>query len=271
MNKLRKIFILLLGVMASMQIQAQDKIVNPDISYAGTPRTLKLGGINVSGVEGYEDYVLTGISGLTVGDEITVPGDDITTAVKRYWKHGLFSKVAIAADSIVGEKLYLHIYLAVRPRISNINYIGLKKSEREDMEQKLGMVKGTQVTPNMLDRAKILAKKYFDDKGFKNADIQINQRDDVANKGQVILDVIVDKKEKIKVHEITIDGNEQLSDRKIKGGLFSKGAFAFVYLDVYVYILIVEVAAALLLHLVVAMTISNVHFAHFLPFFIPTL
>ena len=81
MNKLRKIFILLLGVMASMQIQAQDKIVNPDISYAGTPRTLKLGGINVSGVEGYEDYVLTGISGLTVGDEITVPGDDITTAV----------------------------------------------------------------------------------------------------------------------------------------------------------------------------------------------
>ena len=82
MNKLRKIFILLLGVMASMQIQAQDKIVNPDISYAGTPRTLKLGGINVSGVEGYEDYVLTGISGLTVGDEITVPGDDITTAVK---------------------------------------------------------------------------------------------------------------------------------------------------------------------------------------------
>ena len=226
MNKIRKIFILLFAAMACTQMQAQDKIVNPDISYAGNPRSLLIGGINVSGVEGYEDYVLTGISGLAVGDRIDVPGDEITDAVKRYWKHGLFSKVAIAADSIVGEKIYLHIYLAVRPRISNINYIGLKKSEREDMEQKLGMVKGTQVTPNMLDRAKILAKKYFDDKGFKNADIQINQRDDVANKGQVILDVMVDKKEKIKVHQITIDGNEKLSDRKIKGGLFSKGAFA---------------------------------------------
>ena len=226
MNKLRKIFILLFGIMASAQVMAQDKIVHPDISYAGTPRTLTLGGINVSGVEGYEDYVLTGISGLTVGEEIEVPGDAITNAVKRYWKHGLFSKVAIAADSIVGEKLYLHIYLAVRPRISDIHYVGLKKSEREDMEQKLGMVKGTQVTPNMLDRAKILAKKYFDDKGFKNAEIQINQRDDVANKGQVILDVVVDKKQKIKVHQITIDGNEKLSDRKIKGGFFSKGAFA---------------------------------------------
>ena len=90
MNKFRKIFILLLGVMASVQMLAQDKIVNPDISYAGTPRTLTIGGINVSGVEGYEDYVLTGISGLSVGDEIEVPGDAITSAVKRYWKHGLF-------------------------------------------------------------------------------------------------------------------------------------------------------------------------------------
>ena len=226
MDKIRKIFILLCGLAIGMQVQAQDKIVNPDISYAGTPRTLTIGGINVSGVEGYEDYVLSGISGLSVGEQVEVPGDDITNAVKRYWKHGLFSKVAVAADSIVGDKLYLHIYLSVRPRISSINYIGLKKSEREDMEQKLGMVKGTQLTPNMIDRAKILAKKYFDDKGFKNADIEINQRDDVAEKNHVILDVVVDKKEKTKVHKITIAGNEKLSDRKIKGGLFAKGAFA---------------------------------------------
>ncbi len=226
MDKIRKIFILLCGLAMGMQVQAQDKIVNPDISYAGTPRTLTIGGINVSGVEGYEDYVLSGISGLSVGEQVEVPGDDITNAVKRYWKHGLFSKVAVAADSIVGDKLYLHIYLSVRPRISSINYIGLKKSEREDMEQKLGMVKGTQLTPNMIDRAKILAKKYFDDKGFKNADIEINQRDDVAEKNHVILDVVVDKKEKTKVHQITIAGNEKLSDRKIKGGLFAKGAFA---------------------------------------------
>ena len=84
MNKFRKIFILLLGVMASVQMLAQDKIVNPDISYAGTPRTLTIGGINVSGVEGYEAYVLTGISGLSVGAEIEVHGDAITSAVKRY-------------------------------------------------------------------------------------------------------------------------------------------------------------------------------------------
>ena len=226
MNTLHNIVVLTAGLLASTQMQAQDKIINPDISYAGTPRTFILGGINVTGVEGYEDYVLTGISGLTVGQNITVPGTDISDAVKRYWRHGLFSKVTMAADSIVGDKLYLHISLAVRPRVSTINYEGLKKSEREDMEQKLGLLKGSQLTPNMIDRAKILAQKYFDDKGYKNAEIDIRQREDVSAKNEVILDVIVDKKEKMKVHKITIDGNEQLTDKQIKGSLFTKGAFS---------------------------------------------
>lgn len=204
---------------------AQEKIVNPDISYAGTPRSCQIGGIAVSGVKEYEEYMLAGISGLSVGQEITVPGQDITDAVKRYWKHGLFSKVKVAADSIVGNKIYLHFYLATRPRVSTINYVGLKKSEREDMEAKLGLLRGSQITPNMIDRAKILAKRYFDDKGFNNAEINIQQRDDVANPNHVLLDVVVDKKEKIKIHAITIEGNNNLSDKKIKGGLFSKGAF----------------------------------------------
>lgn len=205
---------------------AQDRIVYPDITYAGSPRDLVIGGISVSGMEGYEDYILTGISGLSVGQHIELPGTAITDAVKRYWNHGLFSDVQIAADSIVGEKVYLHIALKARPRVSEINYVGLKKNEKQEMEQKLGILKGGQITPNMIDRAKILAKKYFDDKGYKNADIEIQQRDDVASKNQVILDVIIDKKEKMRVRNITIEGNEKLTDMKIKGGLFRKGAFA---------------------------------------------
>ena len=210
-------------------LAAQEKIINPDITYAGIPRECTVAGIAVSGVEGYEDYVLTGISGLSIGQTVSVPGNEITEAVKRYWRHGLFSQVVISADSLIGDKIYLHIHLAVRPRVSEIHYIGLKKSEREDMEKKLGLLKGNQITPNMIDRAKILAKKYFDDKGYKNADISIVQRDDVANKNQVILDVTVDKKMKMKVHQIIIEGNEKLSDGKIKGKLFTKGAFNSIH------------------------------------------
>ena len=213
----------------SVSATAQDVIVNPDISYAGTPRSCEIGGISVKGVEGYEDFVLIGLSGLSVGQVIDVPGTEITEAVKRYWKHGLFSKVAITADSLVGSKIYLCIHLATRPRVSAINYNGLKKSEREDMETKLGIMKGAQITPNMIDRAKILAKKYFDDKGFKNAEIEIVQRDDVTGKNEVILDVNIDKKSKMKVRHIILQGNEQLTDQKIKGSMFSKGAFGKIH------------------------------------------
>ncbi len=209
-----------------MTAGAQDKIVYPDITYAGTPRSLTIGGINVSGVEGYEDYVLIGVSGLTVGQRITLPGNEITEAVKRYWKNQLFSDVQIAADSIVGNKVWLHITLKVRPRVSKINYIGVKKSERDDLESKLGLLNGSQITPNMLDRAKLLAKKYFDDKGFKDAVVDIQQRDDVTQNNHVLLDIIIDKKEKKKVRHIYIEGNEHLSNSRIKGGLFKKGAFA---------------------------------------------
>ncbi len=206
---------------------AQDKIVNPDISYAGTPRTCEIGGIAVEGVEGYEDYVLAGLSGLTVGQEIELPGSQITEAVKRYWRNGLFSKVQITADSIVGNKVYLCIHLGMRPRIKNINYNGIKKAEREDMEAKLGMVKGMSLTRNILDRAKILAKRYFDDKGYKNAEIDIVQREDAS--GQVTLDVNIDKKDKMKVHELIFQGNEKLSSKKIKGSIFGKGAFGKIH------------------------------------------
>ncbi|MCF0203165.1 MAG: outer membrane protein assembly factor BamA, partial [Bacteroidaceae bacterium] len=214
----------LLMLMASAGMWAQERIVNPEISYAGTPKQYTIGGIAVTGVDGYEDFMLAGISGLSVGDQVEIPGQRITDATKKYWRHGLFSKVSISVDSIVNNLVYLKISLALRPRVASINYIGLKKSERKDMEEKLGLLKGAQITPNMINRAKILAKGYFEDKGYKEAEVEIQQRDDVMNPNQVILDVHIDKHEKMKVKKIILKGNKMLSDRKIKGGLILKGA-----------------------------------------------
>ena len=109
-----------------LTVLGQEKIINPDISYVGAIKKYTIANIAISGVDEYEDYMLTGISGLSVGQEISVPGNDITDAVKRYWKHGLFSEVKIAADSIVMDSIYLHFYLRTRPRVSQINYIGIK-------------------------------------------------------------------------------------------------------------------------------------------------
>ena len=191
-------------------------IEKPTILYSTTPKRYEIGGITVSGIDNYEDYVLIGLSGLSVGQVIDVPGEEISNAVRRYWKHGLFSDVKITAERIEGNKIYLNIALVQRPRLSQINYNGVKKSEKEDLEKKIGLLNGNQITPNMINRAKIVISRYFDEKGFKNADITLVQRDDITHEGQVILDINVDKKEKIKVHKITINGNEALTDKKLK-------------------------------------------------------
>lgn len=132
MNFAKRLFALAIAtVLCNMaMMHAQDKIVNPEISYAGNPRSVTIGGLAISGIEGYEDYMLLTISGLAEGQQITLPGNEITDAVKRYWRHGLFSEVSIAADSLVGDKVYLHIYLKARPRVSTINYIGLKSPRK---------------------------------------------------------------------------------------------------------------------------------------------
>lgn len=188
----------------------------PVISYSLSPKKYKIADIKITGIKNYDDFVLIGFSGLSVGDEITVPGDEITTAVKRFWKHGLFSDVKILASKIEGDQIWLEIQLKQRPRISQVNYHGIKKGEREDLEAKLGLKKGFQVTPNVMDRAKIVIQKYFDGKGFKNVDVEIEQKDDLANEGEVIVDINIDKNEKTKIHKIYFEGNKALSDFELK-------------------------------------------------------
>ncbi len=231
MNRIYHIIIATILLVLAVPTRAQmlEKVVDPIVDYGRTPREYILGGITVDGVQNYDDYLLIGLSGLQVGSKITIPGDEITRAVKRYWRNGLFSNVAIRVDSIVNDSAFLHIQLAQRPRISEINYSGVKKSEREDMETKLGLVVENQMTPNTIDRAKILAKKYFDDKGYKNAAINIVMRDDASKPDHVIVDVNIDKKDKVKVNHIYITGNENLTEKKIKGKLLSKGVLKSVH------------------------------------------
>lgn len=219
------VILALLFATSPLSAQQNEKIIKPVIEYSRTPQDYIIGGITVEGVKNYDDYLLVGISGLSIGQRITIPGDEITMAVKRYWKNGLFSNVRIELDSIVGQNAYLCIKLTQRPRISQINYNGVKKSEKEDLEAKLGLVKDAQLTPNMIDRAKILAKRYFDDKGYKNAEIVILQKDDESAPDKIIVDINVDKKTKIKVNQIIIEGNQALSLKQIKGTMFKPGAF----------------------------------------------
>lgn len=191
-------------------------IVKPDIVYSTQQNTYTLGGFVVDGVPNYDNDLLRNISELQTGQKLTVPGADITNVLQRYWQQKIFSDVVISADSIVGDKIYLHISLKARPKISAINYHGVRKSQKEDLEQRLGLKAGSQISPDIADRARIIIKRYFEEKGYKNAKVDIIQKDDVSAQGQVIVDIDIDRNEKIKVKHIYFAGVEHGDVKKLK-------------------------------------------------------
>lgn len=193
-----------------------DTIYNPKVIFSGNPQKYEIAGIKVTGVDNYEDYIIIGYSGLAVGQRIDIPGDEITNAAKRFWHQGLFSKVQIKVDKIYGNKAWLEFVLRQQPRVSVINYVGMKKGEQKDIVEKLGLQVGNQMTPNIADRIKMIVEKYFKDKGFEKVTCEVTQREDLSKQNEVIVDIVVDKHSKIKVHKIYIDGNHVLSDGRIK-------------------------------------------------------
>ncbi len=224
------LYIVAIWCVAPVQSYAQyaERDTAVTVDYSRTPRRVVVKNIEVSGIANYDKSMLARLSGIAVGEVISVPGEEITKAIKRYWRNGLFSNVAISVDSIINDSAYLHVKLTPRPRISKINYNGMKKSERDDLKEKLGLIEEAQLTPNMIDRAKILGQRYFEEKGFTKAEIDILQHDDPAAPDKVIVDVNVKKNSKILIRKINVIGNTVISERKLKGTIFSKGVLKTV-------------------------------------------
>ncbi len=206
-----------LTVPAGLSAQtANDTIYNPTINFTGLPKTYEIADIQVKGADNYEDYIIIGYTGLKVGNLITIPSSDVTDASKRLWRQGLFSKVQLTVDKLVGDKVYLTLNLRQQPRIGEINYHGVKKGEQQDLQEALQLMKGNQITQNIVNRAEQIISKYFSNKGFGNATVKINLTDDLSHPNEVIVDINVDKNEKVKVHKIYIDGNEVMSDKQLQ-------------------------------------------------------
>ena len=216
---IRKIILFsILTVFGIFQLKAQstDSIHVPEVYYS-SPKTYEIAGIVVSGIgEHYDAETLVQYSGLRVGEEIKIPGDVITKAIKKLYGYGLFSDVAIFIDRTEGNKVYLNIRLAERHKLSRINYIGLKKSEETKLKEKVNWLPGTQVTDNQISNLKRIVERYFKEKGYYNTNIKILRRDDPENENFVILDVSVERNNKIKIEDIIIAGNKEVKDGKLK-------------------------------------------------------
>lgn len=180
------------------------------------PREYEIAEINVSGLKYLDNEVLANLSGLSVGDVISVPGDDITDVIKKYWAQGLFSDVQVTASKIEGKKIWLDIYLQERPRLSRLAFRGIKKGATQDLMEKIDLKSGSQITDEVINNAKQVIKKHFVEKGFYNTEIGVIERRDTTLSNRVMLTFVVDKNEKVKIDDIVFTGNKSFTDKKLR-------------------------------------------------------
>ena len=195
---------------------ATDTIYNPTMVFSAMPRTYEIADIKVTGAPAYEDFIVLGYAGLKVGDRLEIPGNELSNAVKRLMRQGLFAQARVKVLKTYGDKAWLELELRTQPRISEVNYIGMKKGEREDLQKALQLMKGNQITQNIVNRIERITRKYFADKGFGNAEVKVTLHEDLSNRDQMIVDIAVNKRSKVKVHKIYITGNQVLSSNQIQ-------------------------------------------------------
>ena len=193
--------------------QETERVPVMDYSF---PKEYEIGGITVSGVQFLDKNILVQLSGLQVGETILIPGEKITAAIEKLWSQGLFSDVKITKTSIEGNKIFLDIYLGERPRLSRFSFSGINRNETQDLQEKIQVFTGRQVTENLLNNATKIVKDHFIEKSFYNVDVNITQRDDPKLPNSVTLNVNVDKSKKVRIRDIEFIGNEVFRDSRLQ-------------------------------------------------------
>lgn len=187
----------------------------PVVDYAN-PTEYEVGGITVSGIQFIDPKTLISMSGFVVGRKITIPSNEITRIVEKFWNQGLFSDVKISITKIEGDKVYLELFLKERPRLSKFNMKGISKSDAEDITEKLKVKPGVQVTDNLLNNISFVVKKHYAEKGFLNAEVKLIQVDDSIAKNRVLLTAQINKNKKVKIEKVQFIGNEDFTNKRLR-------------------------------------------------------
>ncbi|GAB1404162.1 hypothetical protein MASR1M74_13410 [Lentimicrobium sp.] len=219
----------LLLLFISISLQAQIRVGDDlsDIDYA-SPRQYTIGGVTVTGVQYLDSDVLIMLSGLQVADRIEIPGEKIRKAIEKLWEQGLFENVRISATKFSDELVFLNIELQERPRLDKFSFKGIKKSEADDLRDKIKLVKGDVVTENVINRTTGIIKKHYTSKGFLNAEVQIVQLRDTLKPNQVTLNINIEKNSRIRIDAIRFHGNKKIADAALKRSMKNtkeKGVF----------------------------------------------
>ena len=210
------LFMLMTGYVANAQIQVGNDLSEVDYSF---PREYEIGGITVTGVEYVDPAVVSMLSGLSVGMKVKVPGDKISNAIRRLWEQGLFEDIQITYTQKVAGKIFLNIDMKERPRISKFSLKGFKRSEAEEVRKKINLTRGDVATEHTYNKTKSIIHDYYAKKGYLNAEVKITEVPDTTTVNYVNLVISVDKKNKVKIGDIYVNGNEVLTDAQVRGAM----------------------------------------------------
>jgi len=209
-------FVLVLFLLTAPAIgQTSDSLRLGYLDYE-RPRDYTIADITISGVKFLQTTYLVNISGLAIGQEITIPGDKIKQAIDNFWSMGLFSDVKVIAKKTEGKAIFLEIRLTEQPRLTRLKLHGLNKNDTKDVEEKIKLKPGNQVTENVLNNTVTIINKHFVDKGFFKCKVDIVQKADTSSGNRVSLDITVDKGKRVKISDIDFVGNKAFPDTRLR-------------------------------------------------------
>ncbi len=181
-----------------------------------TPKRYRIKKINVYGVEAIDPRILSSSAGLNVGDSISLPSQFVSTAIKRLWNQRRYSDVNIGAE-VEGDDVTIDIHLKEQPRVFNWAIEGVTSGQKSDLLETTKMRRNSELSEYVISNNKKIIKDFFEEKGFRNAEIDVKIVNDSLIDNMVNVTFTVDKKSKVKVEKITFEGNENIDDRKLRG------------------------------------------------------
>jgi outer membrane protein insertion porin family len=174
-----------------------------------------LADVAVIGDISFNPQTVITFTGLEKGQEITVPGEQISSAIKKLGKLGLFDEITFYINRIQNDSIYLDLNIKELPKINQVKIVGVTKSKSETYIKENGLVKGKIVTENLVTTTKNYIEKQYKKDGFFNAKVFITTTKDTATTNEVNMLVNVDKGEKVKIYDIDIEGNKEIAESKL--------------------------------------------------------
>ena len=205
-----KIFLFLFLFGTIFKLQAQDKIpFNEGKKYI-------LAKVKVNGKISYNEQTVVTFSGLEKGQQITVPGEELSNAIKKLGKLGLFSEIDFYVNKVEADSIWLDLDIVELPKLSEAKIQGVKKSKKEELIKDNSLTKGKIVNENLITTTKNYIENKYKKEGYFNAKVSINTIQDTLEGNNVKILVNIDKGDKLKIAKITIEGNQMFSDGKLK-------------------------------------------------------